>query len=244
MDVALEIVGLTRVMRMKANLKVRQPLHKIMIPVLSSKMNEEIELMADVIKEEINVKEIEYVTEESGILKKKAKPNFRILGPKYGKNVQQVAAAIRNFTSADINRLEKQDSLEIKIDGIEYKIILEDMEILHEDIQGWMVESSGALTVALDTNLDESLIEEGLAREFVNRIQNMRKESGFEVVDRIIIYYRATDKLTQSLEKLRQYIQQETLAERVINVGNIECPISLTKDKINNENIEVGITKT
>ena len=170
MEYVIRIVGLVRAMRMKSNLKVRQPLQKIILPVKSEADRKEIALMEDVILEEINVKQIEYVADESAIIKKKSKPNFKSLGPKFGKSVQPIAARLRELTAEEITMLQSQGTLLLRVDGKDYTIDTNDVEILHEDIQGWLVETDGSLTVALDTALTDALIDEGLAREFVNRV--------------------------------------------------------------------------
>ncbi|RPI06320.1 MAG: isoleucine--tRNA ligase [Ignavibacteriae bacterium] len=212
MEYAIRIVGLVRAMRMKSNLKVRQPLQKIILPVKSDADKKEIALMEEVILEEINVRQIEYVADESAIIKKKSKPNFKSLGPKFGKSVQPVAARLRDLTAEEISTLQRQGTLQLQIDGSEYTIDAGDVDILHEDIQGWLVETDGSLTVALDTALTDELIDEGLAREFVNRVQNLRKDSGFEVTDRIRIYHVSSERLTRALERMTSYVKQETLA--------------------------------
>ncbi|MEX2190424.1 MAG: isoleucine--tRNA ligase [Bacteroidota bacterium] len=242
MERAITIVGLVRVMRMKANLKVRQPLSKILIPVSSDKERQRIDKMRNVILEEINVKDIEFVTEESGIVKRKAKPNFKTLGPKFGKSVQVAAAAIRQLTPADISRLLMDGALSIRMDGREFAIAPDDVEILHEEMKGWMVESSGPITVALDTQLNDLLIDEGLAREFVNRIQNLRKDAGFEVTDRIRIFYRSSDRLQKALDRMMSYVREETLALEVrgIKEGNSQAP---SKEDINGELCEIVLEK-
>jgi isoleucyl-tRNA synthetase len=242
MEHAIRIVGLVRAIRVKSNLKVRQPLKKIILPVTREEDRRLIQRMADVILEEINVKQIEFVTDDSGIVRKKAKPNFRSLGQKFGKNVQPVAARIREFTPAEITTLEKQGSISLPINGSDTTIVKEDVEILHEDIEGWLVESDGTLTVALDTELDEELIDEGYAREFVNRVQNMRKDAGFEVTDRIRIFYRAGERLTKALARLTVYIRQETLATDVISSPPPE--LLLTEADINGEQIFLAIEKS
>ncbi|MGD1044369.1 MAG: isoleucine--tRNA ligase [Bacteroidota bacterium] len=212
MEHVIRIVGLVRAMRMKSNLKVRQPLQKIILPVKSEADRKEIALMEDVILEEINVKQIEYVADESAIIKKKSKPNFKSLGPKFGKSVQPIAARLRGLTSEEISKLQSQGTLLLKINGTDYAIDTNDVEILHEDIQGWLVETDGSLTVALDTALTDELIDEGLAREFVNRVQNLRKDSGFEVTDRIQIRHASSERLTKALDRMTGYVKQETLA--------------------------------
>ncbi len=220
MEYAIRIVGLVRAMRMKSNLKVRQPLQKIILPIKSEADRQEIAQMADVILEEINVKQLEYVTDESAIIKKKSKPNFKSLGPKFGKSVQPIAARLRDLTSEEISKLQSQGRLSLNVQGTEYTIDTADVEILHEDIQGWLVETDGQITVALDTALTDELIDEGLAREFVNRVQNLRKDSGFEVTDRIRISHASSERLTKALRRMVDYVQQETLAVELKSISN------------------------
>ncbi len=244
MNRAMRLVSLVRAMRMKTNLKVRQPLRKILIPVHSDSEKKEIEQMREVILEEINVKDIEFVTEESGIFRKKAKPNFKTLGPKYGKSVQAVAGRVRELTSAEIGALQKQGSLALSINGSDYTVLPEDVEILHEDVKGWLVESDGTVTVALDAELTEELVEEGLAREFVNRVQNLRKDSGFEVTDRIKIYYKSSDRLSKALDRMASYVQQETLATEIRNVTKVgNGSVSFSTEDINGERAEIGVER-
>jgi isoleucyl-tRNA synthetase len=242
MERAIKITSLVRAMRMKSNLKVRQPLKKIILPVSNEHDRAVIKQMEDVILEEINVKQIEFVTDDSGIVRKKAKPNFRSLGQKFGKTVQPIAARIREFTSQEISRLEREGTMVVPVNGVEYAIAKEDVEVLHEDLKGWMVESDGSLTVALDTELDDELIEEGLAREFVNRVQNMRKDAGFEVTDRIRIFHRSSERLAKALARLSAYVQQETLATEL---SNIPPPtLTLVDADINGEAASIGIEKS
>ena len=241
MERAIKIVGLVRAMRMKSNLKVRQPLRKIILPIANERDRGAVKRMEDVILEEINVKQIEYVTDESGIVRKKAKPNFRSLGQKFGKAVQPVAARIREFGSEEINELERAGTLTIPIDGSHYTIGREDIEVLHEDIKGWMVESDGTITVALDTELDDELIDEGLAREFVSRIQNRRKEAGLEVTDRIKIYYKTTARLDAALGRMAAYVRQETLATDVSS--SPPQGLALVEEDVNGERASIGIQK-
>ena len=242
MEHAIRITGLVRAMRMKSNLKVRQPLKKIILPISNDRDRASIQQMEDVILEEINVKQIEYVSDDSAIVRKKAKPNFRSLGQKFGKSVQPVAARIKEFTSQEVNQLERQGTMTLTANGVEYTIAREDVEVLHEDIEGWMVETDGGLTVALDTELDEELIGEGLAREFVNRIQNMRKESGLEVTDRIKIHYMAHERLANALGRLAKYVMQETLA---VDISSTPPPgLALVDADINGEQVSIGIEKS
>jgi isoleucyl-tRNA synthetase len=241
MERAEKIVALVRAMRMKSNLKVRQPLKRIILPIASEKVRDSVRRMEQVILDEINVKRIEYVQDESGIVTKKAKANFKCIGPKFGRAVQDVARRITGLSAHEITRLEEAGELSVPIDGETYTILREDVEIIREDMQGWLVESDGGLTVALDTELDDSLIAEGYAREFVNRVQNMRKDAGFEVTDRINIYYRATQKLHAALQRMANYIKSETLAVELCDVYRAGHYTS--KLDINGQEVEVGVER-
>jgi isoleucyl-tRNA synthetase len=248
-DVALEtrmeraerIVMLVRAMRMKSNLKVRQPLKRIILPISDETERSEVQRMEDVILDEINVKGIEYVTDDSGIVHKKAKANFKSIGPKFGKSVKPVAERIRNMTPAEIAELERTGALTVQADSASFTIGKEDVEIIREDIRGWLVESDGSLTVALDTELDDALVAEGTAREFVNRIQNMRKDAGFEVTDRINIYYTAPENVRAMLQAMRSYIQNETLAAALSDAYK-EGEFSSTFD-LNGTTVQAGIER-
>ena len=215
MERAEKIVMLVRAMRMKSNLKVRQPLSRIILPIAGEHEREDVRRMEDVILEEINVKAIEYVGDESGIVRKKAKANFKSIGPKFGKSVQQVAQRIRELGEGEIARLEKEGTLSLGVNGSTVTIARDDVEILREDIKGRLVESDGALTVALDTEITAELAEEGTAREFVNRLQNMRKDAGFAVTDHITIAVRASEGLAATLIARHAYIAAETLADEI-----------------------------
>jgi isoleucyl-tRNA synthetase len=215
MELAERIVMLVRAMRMKSNLKVRQPLSRIILPIAGEREREEVRQMEDVILEEINVKAVEYIGDESGIVKKKAKANFKSVGPKFGKSVQAVAGRIRDLSDAEITRLENEGALSFPLNGSTVTVAREDVEILREDIPGWLVESDGTLTVALDTEITDELAAEGIAREFVNRVQNMRKDAGFAVTDHITIAVRVPESLLQTLGTGRGYIMAETLAEEM-----------------------------
>jgi len=244
MEYAIRIVGLVRAMRMKSNLKVRQPLQKIILPVTSEADRKLISQMEEVILEEINVKQIEYVTDESAVIKKKSKPNFKTLGPKFGKSVQPIAARLRDLTSEEISSLQSKGTSTFIIGGKEFTIDAADVEILHEDIQGWLVENDGQITVALDTALTEDLLDEGLAREFVSRIQNLRKDSGFAVVDRIRIVHASTERLTKALNRMIEYVRQETLAEEVHALSAEEAgKHGARSEDINGELSQVAVLK-
>lgn len=206
------IVSLVRSIRNSSNIKVRQPLKRVIVPVYDDASRKAIQSMEKVILDEINVKTIEYVDDDSQVVRKKAKPNFKTLGPKYGKAVQQIAAAVKNLTGTQIRELETRGTLHIPVNGAEYEIARTDIEILHEDITGWLIASDNELTVALDTELTPALIDEGFAREFVNRVQNMRKDAGFDIIDRIAIRYDGDKQVVDALQSHLSYISNETLA--------------------------------
>ncbi len=241
MDRAVRIVGIVRAMRMKSNLKVRQPLKKIIVPISNEEQKQSIMKMEGVILDEINVKTIEFVHDESDIVIKKAKPNFRSLGQKYGKRVQAVAAKVREMTSQEISSLQRTGVFTIPVNGDTFSISKEDVEVLHEDLHGWLVEADGGVTVALDTEITPDLRNEGFAREFVNRVQNMRKDAGFDVMDRISIYYSGTDVLKAALEAMQEYIAHETLAVDVhptLHAGEIS-----SNENINGELCDISIER-
>ncbi|MBM2841170.1 MAG: isoleucyl-tRNA synthetase, partial [Bacteroidetes bacterium] len=241
MELAEKIVMLVRSMRMKSNLKVRQPLKRIILPITSEKERDIVQRMESVILDEINVKKIEFVTDESGIVKKSAKANFKSIGPKFGKSVQQVAQRIKQLNPMEIGQLESTGTLQLPVNGSTLTIGKEDIEIVREDIQGWLVESDGGLTVALDTELSDELVTEGSAREFVSRIQNMRKNAGFQVTDRIAIFYKGSEKLHRAIESMAAYIKNETLAVELSS--SFKAGEYSEKLDINGEQVEVGIER-
>ncbi len=212
MALAEKIVYLARAMRAKSGIKVRQPLRRIIVPVSSPQMRETISQMESVITDELNVKSVMYVDDDSEFVNKGAKPNFKSIGPKFGKDVKTVAELIKSLDSKQIRQLEKAGSMDIRTDSRAFHVLLEDVEIFSQELSGWLVESDGSLTVALDTELDEELVHEGIAREFVNRIQNLRKNAGYEVVDRIKVYVECPDEFIDAVTGLSEYIKSETLA--------------------------------
>ena len=219
MDIAQRVVYLTRAMRAKENLKVRQPLKKIMVAVEAGN-RETLVLMKDVILDEVNIKELVILEDDSEIVQKSAKANFKSIGPRFGKKVKQAAAAITALGKNEITKLETGEEISISIDDSELTITKEDIIVVSSEIKGWAVESDGTVTVAIDKELDEQLIAEGLAREFVNRVQNMRKDAGFEVTDKIKIYYSGSKLIIGAVESFNQYIATETLAESLERNGN------------------------
>jgi len=216
---AQNIVAVTRNLREQARIKIRQPLLRILIATNDETVQQDINHFREVICEEINVKTIEFIPPDSAMIKKATKPNFKSLGPKYGKLVKAIAGRIRNLSTEEINAFAAEGKLLLTIDGQEIVLGTEDVEIVHEDIEGWLIGTIQGLVVALDTTLNDELIAEGLAREFVNRIQNLRKEKGFDVVDRINISYDTTSPTLQSaFESMKDYIQDETLATEFTRV--------------------------
>ncbi len=213
---AQTVVALARMLRERSRLKVRQPLRRILIPVSNDAEREDYRLVEDIIKDELNVKAVEYAgaDESTNVVKMKAKANFKAIGPKYGKQAKAVAAAIAGMGSAQIAEMQRLGSLTLSSASDTFVVLPEDVEVIHEDIEGWLVAAEGTVTVALDTELDEALVREGLAREFVNRVQNLRKDSGLELTDRISVVYHCGDELAQTLEAERDYIMQEILAVR------------------------------
>src|ERR1043165_1787730 len=193
-------------MRAKTNLKTRQPLSRIAIPA-SPETRRLIKQMSDVILEEINVKAIEFIDESSPIVRKTATANFKIIGPKFGKLVNAVAKRIKEMSPSEVIELDRNGTLSVEVNGNPVRISREDVTIAAQSIEGWLVESAEGLTVALDTKLTPEFGNEGLAREFVNRVQNMRRDAGFSVTDRIRIYFEASDKVAGAISRMSDYIK-------------------------------------
>ena len=215
MRLAQDLTSMVFSLRKKENLRVRQPLQKMMVPVLNDKVKSQIEAVKELVLSEVNVKELEFMTSDSGILVKKVKPNFKTLGPKFGQQMKAISQAISQFTSEDISTIEQEESYPLNIWGSEIQIDLSDVIITTEDIPGWVVTSMNGITVALDISLSDNLISEGLAREVINRVQNLRKDLGFEVTDRIEITLSAEEKLANAINNNLNYICSETLADEI-----------------------------
>lgn len=211
MALAQDISSLTLSLRKKTGINVRQPLSKILVPVLDSSFQAKVEKVKDLILSETNIKDIEFITDTTGIIKKKVKPNFKVLGAKVGKDMKMVASAIQSMDAAHIQELENQGS--IQLTGTEYVISSEDVEIIAEDVEGWQVANLGRLTVALDVNISAELKDEGMARELINRIQNLRKDKGFEVTDRINVTLSQNTEIQQAVDNNFSYICTEILAD-------------------------------
>ncbi|OUD48544.1 isoleucine--tRNA ligase, partial [Flavobacterium psychrophilum] len=222
MQKAQTISSLVLSLRKKEMIKVRQPLQKIMIPVLDNGFKAEIEAVSDLIMAEVNVKEIQLLDDASGILVKQIKPNFKALGPRFGKDMGLIAKEIQGFTADQISQLDKEGMLDIVISGKDITLSAEDVEIASQDIEGWLVANSGGITVALDITISDELRKEGIARELVNRIQNLRKDSGYDVTDKITVSVEKNDKINQAILDNQDYIKSETLTKELILLDSIE----------------------
>ncbi len=222
MEYAQKISSLVLSLRKKEKLRVRQPLQKILLPVLDSNFQTQVEGVKDLILSEVNIKNIEYITDTAGIIKKKVKPNFKTLGRRLGKHMKAASQAINAFTQEDIQNLEKTGVYQLKIDETSsYDLGLEDFEIMTEDIPGWLVANDGPITVALDIQLDEALLAEGMARELVNRIQNIRKNKDFNVTDKIKIQLENNTGVTPAVVQYGDYIKNEVLATELTLVEGL-----------------------
>lgn len=221
MQLAQKLSSMVLSLRKRTNIRVRQPLNAIMVPVSDPRFAAQLHLVENLILSEVNVKKIDYVTDAAGILVKRIKPNFKTLGPRYGKLMKEISQAIAAYTQEDIRKIETEEQALLMIGGQEVEIRLEDVEIITEDIPGWVVTSAGSLTVALDVNISEALYHEGIARELVNRIQNLRKEKGFDVTDKIILEIESQDDILPAINGNINYICTETLSETLELVGQI-----------------------
>ena len=232
MSQAQIISSLVLSLRAKEKIKVRQPLQKIIIPVYSQKHKQEIIAISSLIKQEVNVKEIEVLEEESEILVKRIKPNFKALGPRFGKDMKLVATAIQQLNSEDIQKIEQKGAIEVEINGKSITLNSDDVEISSQDIEGWLVANQGSVTVALDITVSDSLKQEGIARELVNRIQNLRKNSGFEVTDHIDICILDNKNITNAVLNNLDYIKIETLTKKLELVKELDDGIEIDFDGI------------
>ncbi|MGE5427388.1 MAG: isoleucine--tRNA ligase [Methylococcaceae bacterium] len=221
MAIAQKASSMILSLRRKEKLKVRQPLAKIMVPVLSKDFQDKFDAVKNIILSEVNVKEVEFLVDSAGIISKKIKANFKTLGPKHGKLMKQISAEIANFSQEDISKFERSGNYDLSVNGETILLGLEDVEIQTEDVPGWLVASEGGLTIALDINLTEELKQEGIAREFINKIQNIRKDSDFEVTDRIVLKIQKDDRFNLAVENFRDYISNQTLAGELVLVDQI-----------------------
>jgi len=224
MSMAQRISSLIHSLRKANSIKVRQPLSRVLIPILNEKVKRQLSDVEDLILSEVNVKKIEYIDDTSDILVKKIKPNFKKLGKEFGPKLKEVGAIISGFSKEAIKALEKNDAYEITLsDGSKASLTLEDVEISSEDIPGWLVASEGGLTVALDITINETLKKEGIARDMVNRVQNMRKDMGFDVMDKIKITVQKKNELIDgALTANKEYICMETQALSLTLSDNLQ----------------------
>ena len=215
MQMAQSISSMVLALRRKVNIKVRQPLHTLMIPVLDAHQQESIEAVKQLILSEVNVKEMKFVENTAGILVKRIKPDFKKLGPRYGKIMKPLAAAIQQMSQDDINAFEKAGSFALTVNDQDVQLDRADVEIISEDIPGWLVANEGRLTVALDITVTEELRKEGLARELVNRVQNLRKSSGFDITDKVNLFILSNDMIDDAIREYRDYIANQVLAASI-----------------------------
>jgi isoleucyl-tRNA synthetase len=240
MQLAQDASSLILSLRKKVNIKVRQPLQKALIPVLNPSMQDQLRKVEDLIKTEVNIKEIEYLSDSAGFIKKKIKPNFVALGKKLGPKMKAVSSALADFAQEDILKFEKEGQYNLFIDGETVTLQIFEVDISSEDIPGWTVANKGPLTVALDITITPELEHEGNAREFINRIQKIRKESGFELTDRVEVKVAATNGLKNSLAQFNDYICAEILADKLELVPEIKDG---TEIEINDISLKVIVLK-
>lgn len=229
---AQTVSSLVLSLRKKEMIKVRQPLQKVMIPVLDENQRVEIEAVSDLIKAEVNVKEIQLLDDASGVLVKQIKPNFKALGPKFGKDMNLISKEIQSFTQDQIAEIERNGKISIVISGNSVNLTTQDVEISSQDIEGWLVANSNGITVALDITISDELRKEGIARELVNRIQNIRKDSGFEVTDKIKVSMLSDGEIQPAVEANLDYIKSETLTEELAFMPSIENGTEIEFDEL------------
>ena len=215
MQMAQDISSMVLALRRKVNIKVRQPLHVLMVPVLDEHQKESIEAVKSLILNEVNVKDMKFVDNTAGILVKRIKPDFKKLGPRYGKIMKALAAQIQQMSQEDINAFEKAGAFTLQVEGQEAVIERADVEIISEDIPGWLVANEGRLTVALDITITDDLKKEGLARELVNRVQNLRKSSGFDITDKVNITVASSTEMNDAINDYKEYIANQVLANSI-----------------------------
>ena len=231
MQIAQDISSMVLALRRKVNIKVRQPLSSIMIPVLDEHQKTAIEEVQTLILNEVNVKEIQYVDNAAGVLVKKIKPDFKKLGPRYGKIMKDLAASIAELPQESILQLEQTGRLEMTVLGQAAEITTDDVEIFSEDIPGWLVANEGRLTVALDITVTDELRQEGIARELVNRIQNIRKSNGYEITDKIKVTIQSDEQINEVIEQYKSYISNQVLATSLVS-ANLTDGIELDLDDL------------
>ena len=215
MKIAQDISSMVLALRRKVNIKVRQPLANIMVPVMDDHQQKAIDAVKELVLNEVNVKELNYVDNAAGILVKRVKPDFKKLGPRYGKIMKQLAAQVQVMEQDAISQFEKTGSYTFDVEGQKATIELADAEIISEDIPGWLVANEGRLTVALDITITESLKKEGVARELVNRIQNIRKSNGLDITDRVLVKISNNTEVEDAVNEFNDYIKTQVLADSI-----------------------------
>ena len=228
---AQNISSLVLALRKKVNIKVRQPLQTLLIPVTDKHQQEAIEAVKHLIQNEVNVKELKFV-EGAGVLVKKVKCNFRTMGKKFGKLMKSIAGQIEVLSQEDIVAFEKAGMITLQVDGQEVTVEAGDVEIINEDIPGWLVANDGNLTVALEVELNESLRNEGMARELINRIQNLRKECGLEITDRVNITISSDNRVESAIASFGEYIKGQVLADSIVVADNDGNEVDLDELKV------------
>ena len=232
MDMAQRITSMVLALRRKVNIKVRQPLAQIMIPAIDNTQRQHITAMADLIKHEVNVKELNFV-EGQGILVKKVKCNFRVMGKKYGKLMKDVAAKMNSLNQDEIAQFEQSGNYTFDLQGTPISVDVADVEIISEDMPGWLVSNEGNLTVALEVDLTDELKREGMARELINRIQNLRKETGFEITDRIIVTVSPNEEAAAAIHSFGEFIKNQVLANSILVAENNGTEVEFDDFKLN-----------
>lgn len=240
MELAQRASSMILALRRKVNIKVRQPLAKILLPVLDNRIKEQFELVKPLVLSEVNVKEVEYIMDTIGLVTKRIKPNFKVLGKRYGKQMKEISAAFASFTQEQIAEIERSELYKLDMPGGVVEITAQDVEITSEDMPGWLVASEGKLTVAMDITITPELRREGTARELVNRIQNMRKDTGLEVTDKISITLESKPEIEDSLTGFREYVCSQTLARELITVPGYKGGLSIEWD---DETLNIDIKK-
>ncbi len=242
MSLAQRISSMVLALRRKVNIKVRQPLTRILVPVLDARTRARIEAASALIMNEVNVKQVELIDETAGIITKRIKPNFKTLGPKYGKQMKQIAALTATFTQEQIAAIESAPETVLDLGTERIAVTPADFEIAPEEMPGWLMASEGALTVALDITVTDELRAEGVARELINRIQNIRKESGFEVTDRIRVEIERTDLTAEALDRWAGYIAQQTLADAVTG-SDAPRGTTVVESEVDEQPLRIGVTR-
>ena len=242
MRIAQDITSMVLALRRKVNIKVRQPLTTLMVPVVDETQRRHVEAMKELILAEVNVKELKFVDNAAGILVKRVKPDFKKLGPRYGKIMKQLAAIIAEMSQEDILTFEKNGSFTFNVDGTEATVEAADVEILSEDIPGWLVANEGRLTVALDITVTDELRREGYARELINRIQNIRKSSGFEITDKIHVTLAHHEETDAVVAEYGEYMARQILAESFV-VGDLQEGADVTELDFDTFKVMVKVVK-